>query len=47
MCACGLRLPNHVRDWVDTHPHQPHDSKIDQALHAVHRIRTQSEPRDH
>jgi Domain of unknown function (DUF4259) len=41
------RLPDHVRHWVDTHPHQPHDSEIDQALQAVQRVRTESELRDY
>jgi Domain of unknown function (DUF4259) len=41
------RLPDNVRHWVDTHPHQPHDYEIDQAVHAVQRVRTESEPRDY
>lgn len=41
------RLPDNVSYWVDTHPHQPHDSEIDQALQAVKRVRTQSELRDY
>jgi Domain of unknown function (DUF4259) len=41
------RLPDHVRNWVDTHPHQPHDSEIDQALQAVQRVRIESELRDY
>jgi hypothetical protein len=32
-----------VRHWVDTHPHQPHDSEIDQAVQAVQRVREESE----
>jgi Domain of unknown function (DUF4259) len=35
-------LPDHVRYWVDTHPHQPHDSEIDQAVDAVQRVRAES-----
>lgn len=41
------RLPDNVSYWVDTHPHQPHDSEIDQALRAVQRVRTESELRNH
>ena len=41
------RLPDRVRYWVDIHPHQPHDSEIDQALQAVQRVRTESELRDY
>ena len=41
------RLPDPVRYWVDIHPHQPHDSEIDQALQAVQRVRTESELRDY
>ena len=37
------RLPDNVRHWIDTHPHQPHDSEIDQAVHAVQRVREESE----
>jgi hypothetical protein len=37
------RLPDNVRHWVDTHPHQPHDSEIDQAVQAVQRVREESE----
>ena len=40
-------LPDNVRHWVDTHPHQPHDSEIDQAVRAVQRVRTESELRDY
>ncbi len=39
-------LPDRVRHWVDTHPHQPFDSEVDQALHAVQRVRAESELRD-
>jgi hypothetical protein len=28
----SARLPDNVRYWVDTHPHQPHDSEIDQTV---------------
>ena len=41
------RLPDHVSYWVETHPHQPHDSEIDQAVQAVQRVRTESELRDY
>jgi hypothetical protein len=40
------RLPDHVRRWVDGHPHQPHDSEIDQAILAVQRVRAESELRE-
>lgn len=48
-CAghASVRLPDRVRYWVDTHPHQPHDSEIDQAVQAVQRVRTESELRDY
>jgi hypothetical protein len=36
-----------VRHWVETHPHEPHDSEIDQAVQAVERVRTESELRDY
>jgi len=26
------RLPDRVQRWVDTNPHQPHDSEIEQAV---------------
>jgi hypothetical protein len=40
------RLPDHVRRWVDGHPHLPHDSEIEQAILAVQRIRAESELRE-
>jgi hypothetical protein len=48
-CAghASARLPDNVRYWVDTHPHQPHDSEIAQAAQAVQRVRTESELRDY
>lgn len=48
-CAghAAARLPDHVSYWVATHPHQPHDSEIDQAVQAVQRVRTESELRDY
>ena len=48
-CAghASTRLPDNVRYWVDTHPHQPHDSEIDQAVQAVQRVRDESEHRDY
>jgi hypothetical protein len=39
------RLPDHVRRWVDGHPHEPHDSEIDQAILALRRVRAESELR--
>ncbi|MDQ6835770.1 MAG: DUF4259 domain-containing protein [Actinomycetota bacterium] len=41
------RLPDRVRLWIESHPHQPHDSEIDQAVQAVQRIRSESELRDY
>ena len=48
-CAghASTRLPDNVRYWVDTHPHQPHDSEIDQAVQAVQRVREESQLRDY
>jgi len=43
----SARLPDNVSYWVDTHPHQPHDSEIDQALQAVQRVRMESGLRDY
>jgi hypothetical protein len=40
------RLPDHVRRWVDGHPHVPHDSEIDQAVLAVQRVSVESELRE-
>ena len=40
------RLPDHVRRWVDAHPHQPHDSEMQQAVQAVSRVRAESELRE-
>jgi hypothetical protein len=40
------RLPDHVRRWVDGHPHRPHDSEVDQAILAVQRVRAESELRE-
>jgi hypothetical protein len=40
------RLPDNVRRWVDTHPHQPHDAEIGQAIQAVSRVRAESELRE-
>jgi hypothetical protein len=41
------RLPDNVRYWVATHPHEPHDSEIHQAVQAVQRVRAESELRDY
>ena len=41
------RLPDNVRYWVDTHPHEPHDSEIHQAVQAVQRVRAESDLRDY
>ena len=48
-CAghASARLPDNVRYWVDTHPHQPHNSEIDHAVQAVQRVREESELRDY
>jgi Domain of unknown function (DUF4259) len=48
-CAghASARLPDNVSYWVDTHPHEPHDSEIDQAAQAVQRVRTDSTLRDY
>jgi Domain of unknown function (DUF4259) len=40
------RLPDHVRRWVDGHPHEPHDSEVEQAILAVERVRAESELRE-
>ena len=40
------RLPDDVRRWVDAHPHQPHDSEMQQAIQAVSRVRAESELRE-
>jgi Domain of unknown function (DUF4259) len=40
------RLPDHVRRWVDGHPHLPHDYEIEQAILAVQRVRAESELRE-
>jgi Domain of unknown function (DUF4259) len=40
------RLPDHVRRWVDGHPHRPHDYEMDQAILAVQRVRAESELRE-
>jgi Domain of unknown function (DUF4259) len=40
------RLPDHVRRWVDGHPHRPHDSEVDQAILAVERVRAESALRE-
>jgi Domain of unknown function (DUF4259) len=40
------RLPDHVYQWVDAHPHKPHDSETKHAVEAVQRVRAESELRD-
>jgi hypothetical protein len=48
-CCAGRppeRLPDNVRRWTLTHPHQPHDSEMDQAIDAVSRVRAESRLRD-
>ncbi len=40
------RLPDHVRRWVESHPHRPHDHEMDQAILAVQRVRAESELRE-
>jgi hypothetical protein len=37
------RLPDHVRHWVSTHLHEPHDAEIERAVQAVTRVRSESE----
>ena len=48
--SCAGRTPEHlpdnVRRWTQTHPHQPYDLEIDQAVDAVTRVRDESELRD-
>jgi Domain of unknown function (DUF4259) len=48
-CAghASARLPDNVSYWVESHPHQPHDSEIDEAVQAVQRVRTESALRDY
>ena len=47
-CAgqASARLPDHVQRWVLAHPHQPHDSEMQQAIQAVSRVRAESELRE-
>ena len=42
----GERLPDHIRRWVEAHPHRPHDAEIAQAVQAVTRVRSESELRE-
>jgi hypothetical protein len=46
-CAghASARLPDNVRYWVDTHPHQTNDSEIDQSVRADQRVLEESELR--
>jgi hypothetical protein len=39
-------LPDHIRRWVTEHSHQPYAAEIEQAVHAVERVRGGSEPRE-
>jgi Domain of unknown function (DUF4259) len=39
-------LPDHIRRWVMEHSHQPHAAEIEPAVHAVARVRSESELRD-
>ena len=39
-------LPDHIRWWVTDHSHQPHAAEIEQAVHAVERVRDESELRE-
>jgi hypothetical protein len=39
-------LPDHIRRWVMEHPHQPYGTEIEQAAHAVERVRAESELRE-
>jgi hypothetical protein len=51
LCACcagqwAAQLPDHVRSWVQTHPHEPHADEIELAVQAVSRVREESELRE-
>jgi hypothetical protein len=39
-------LPDHIRRWVAEHSHQPYAAEIEQAVHAVERVRAESELRE-
>jgi hypothetical protein len=41
------RIPDHILIWVQTHPHQPHDSEIERAVQVVARVRDESDMRRH
>jgi len=36
------RLPDGVRRWVETHPHQPHGAEVERAVEALDRVRSES-----
>ncbi|HWK17856.1 MAG TPA: DUF4259 domain-containing protein [Solirubrobacteraceae bacterium] len=40
------RLPDGVRRWVETHPHQPHGAEVERAVEALDRVRAQSALRE-
>jgi hypothetical protein len=40
------RLPDGVRRWVETHPHQPHGAEVERAVEALARVRIESELRE-
>lgn len=50
LASCGGQaaddLPDHIRWWVTDHSHQPHAAEIEQAVHAVERVRDESELRE-
>ena len=51
LCACcagrlAARLPDNVRRWVQSHPHEPHADEIELAVQAVGRVREESELRE-
>ena len=39
-------LPDHIRRWVSSHPHQPHADEIEHAVRAIQRIRDEGELRE-
>jgi Domain of unknown function (DUF4259) len=47
-CAGQLpeRLPDNILAWVEENPHGPHADEVELALHAVTRIREESELRE-
>ena len=41
------RLPDGVRRWVETHPHQPHGAEVERAVEALDRVRAEGALREH